>query len=47
MQVHDVFYNLEFTKLKVTAAWSVQAEDLKPSLMLGVTQLLEACLHNM
>ena len=26
MQVHDVFYNLEFTKLKVTAAWSVQAE---------------------
>ena len=26
MQVHDVFYNLEFTKLKVSAAWSVQAE---------------------
>ena len=26
MQVHDVSYNLEFTKLKVTAALSIQAE---------------------
>ena len=31
MQVHDVFYNLEFTKLKVTAAWSVQAEVTRGS----------------
>ena len=31
MQVHDVFSNLEFTKLKVTAAWSVQAEVMRGS----------------
>ena len=31
MQVHEVSYNLEFTKLKVTAAWSVQAEVTRGS----------------
>ena len=31
MQVHEVSYNLEFTKLKVTAAWSVHAEVMRGS----------------
>ena len=31
MQVHDVSCNHEFTKLKVSAAWSVHAEVMKES----------------
>ena len=44
MQVHDVFYDLEFPKWKSPQLNQFKQKwrgDLKPSLMLGVTQLVE------